>query len=364
MKEQGFINNYDSSLSKLKEEAIGLLQKLIAIPSLSREENATANLLEKCLAGKNINVTRKGNNVWCTNKHFDTAKPWILLNSHHDTVKPNPGYTNDPYEALIKEGKLFGLGSNDAGGALVALLATFLFFYDKEGLKYNFVFAGTAEEEISGTDGIASLIKDFPKIDFAIVGEPTGMHMAIAEKGLMVLDCKVSGKAGHAAREEGNNAIYKAFEHIQWFSSFKFPRRSEILGDIKMSVTVIKSGEQHNVVPALCEFTVDVRTTEVYTNEQIFEIITKNVPCEITARSFRLQPSKIRKDHPFVLEGLKQSRKTYGSPTMSDQALMPWPSLKMGPGDSARSHSADEFIYVEEVYEAIELYITILKNMN
>ncbi|PBQ32017.1 acetylornithine deacetylase [Sphingobacteriaceae bacterium] len=364
MKEPDFINNDGLAGPLLKEEVIGLLQELISIPSFSRQENESADLIEKFLSNKNISLTRKLNNVWCRNKHFNAAKPTILLNSHHDTVKPNSGYTNNPYEGFIKEGKLYGLGSNDAGGPLVSLLAAFLFFYEKEELKYNFIFAATAEEEISGPNGIAALIEDLPKIAFAVVGEPTGMQMAIAEKGLMVLDCKVLGKAGHAARNEGQNAIYAAFEHIKWFSSFKFPKKSEILGDIKMSVTVIKSGEQHNVVPALCEFTVDVRTTDAYTNEQVFEIIKKGVPCEITARSFRLQPSKIRKDHPFVLEGIKLNRGTYGSPTMSDQALMPWPSLKMGPGESARSHSADEFIYVKEIEEGIDIYIKILNKLN
>lgn len=364
MKEPGFINNDPLCSPELKEEMISLLKQLISVPSFSKEEKGTADVIEKSLRDKKIPVTRKLNNVWCSNQYFDPAKPTILLNSHHDTVKPNSGYTNDPFEGFIKDGKLFGLGSNDAGGPLVSLLATFLFFYDKKDLKYNFIFAATAEEEISGANGVACLIADLPKIDFAIVGEPTGMQMAIAEKGLMVLDCKVIGQAGHAARNEGKNAIYTAFEYIKWFSSFKFPKRSEVLGDIKMSVTVIKSGEQHNVVPALCEFTVDVRTTDVYTNEQVFEIIKKNIPCEITPRSFRLQPSKISKEHPFVLEGIKFKRGTYGSPTMSDQALMPWPSLKMGPGESERSHSADEFIYVNEIKEGIELYIAILKKLN
>lgn len=364
MKEQDYIIENSSNISSLKAEVIELLKKLIETPSFSKEEHKTCLLIENFLIEKGIHVNKKLNNVWCMNKYFDKSKPTILLNSHHDTVKPNSGYTNDSFNAFVEDGKLFGLGSNDAGGPLMSLLATFIYFYDKQNLKYNFVFAATGEEEISGRNGIASLINDLPKIDFAIVGEPTQMQMAIAEKGLMVLDCKVFGKAGHAAREEGENAILKSIECINWFSTFKFPETSETLGEIKMSVTIIKAGEQHNVVPSLCEFTVDVRTTDAYSNEEVLEIIKKNVTCEVTPRSVRLQPSSISKKHPFVLEGLKLNRTTYGSPTMSDQALMPWPSLKMGPGDSARSHSANEFIFISEIEEAIDIYITILKNLN
>lgn len=362
MMEQDYI--IENSLSVLKLEVLDLLKKLIETPSFSKDESKTCALIESFLTIKGIATNKKLNNVWCANKYFDPAKPTILLNSHHDTVKPNPAYTNDPFKAFVEDGKLFGLGSNDAGGPLMALLATFIYFYDKQNLKYNFVFAATAEEEISGQNGVACILNEIPKIDFAIVGEPTQMQMAIAEKGLMVLDCKVFGKAGHAAREEGENAIYKALDQIRLFNTFKFPKKSESLGEIKLSVTVIKAGEQHNVVPALCEFTVDVRTTDAYTNEEVLEIIKQHVDCEITPRSFRLQPSSISKDHPFVVEGLKLNRTTYGSPTTSDQALMPWPSLKMGPGDSARSHSANEFIYIHEIEEAIDIYIAILKKLN
>ncbi|MDO9000335.1 MAG: M20 family metallo-hydrolase [Bacteroidota bacterium] len=364
MKEQDYIVSDSENVSVLKSEVTELLEKLISTPSYSREENLTGDLIEQFLIKKEIDVNRNINNVWCKNKFFDELKKTILLNSHHDTVKPNSGYTNNPFNPFTEEGKIFGLGSNDAGGPLMALLATFIYFYDKENLKYNFIFAATAEEEISGQNGIACLINDLPKIDFAIVGEPTQMQMAAAEKGLLVLDCKVFGKAGHAARNEGENAIVKSMEIINWFSTFKFPKISESLGEIKMSVTVIKAGGQHNVVPALCEFTVDVRTTDVYTNEEVVTIIKNHVDCEITPRSYRLQPSSISKSHPFVLEGLKLNRTTYGSPTLSDQALMPWPSLKMGPGDSARSHSANEFIYINEIEEAIDIYITILKKLN
>jgi acetylornithine deacetylase len=362
MKEQDYI--IENSLSVLKIEVVELLKQLIETPSFSKDESKTFTLIESFLKKKGIATNKKLNNVWCANKYFDLAKPTILVNSHHDTVKPNPAYTNDPFKAFVEDGKLFGLGSNDAGGPLMALLATFIYFYDKPILKYNFIFAATAEEEISGQNGVACILKDLPKIDFAIVGEPTQMQMAIAEKGLMVLDCKVFGKAGHAAREEGENAIYKALDHIQWFNTFKFPKKSDALGEIKMSVTVIKAGEQHNVVPALCEFTVDVRTTDAYSNEEVLEIIKQQVDCEITPRSFRLQPSSISSHHSFVLEGLTLNRTTYGSPTTSDQALMPWPSLKMGPGDSARSHSANEFIYINEIEEAIDIYIAILKKLN
>jgi len=364
MKAQEYATEQTINISELKIEAISLLKKLIVTPSFSKEEDKTCLIIESALTRKGISVNKKLNNVWCTNKYFNPLKPTILLNSHHDTVKPNAGYTIDPFEVIVKDEKLFGLGSNDAGGPLVALLATFIYFYQEADLKYNFIFAATAEEEISGQNGIACLINELPKIDFAIVGEPTQMQIAVAEKGLMVLDCKTFGKAGHAAREEGENAIYKAMDCIQWFQTFKFPKVSATLGEIKMSVTIINAGEQHNVVPALCEFTVDVRTTDVYTNEEVLKIIKENVNCEITPRSLRLQPSKINADHPFVLEGMKLNLNTYGSPTMSDQALMPWLSLKMGPGNSARSHSANEFIYIHEIEEAVGIYINILKKLN
>ena len=344
-------------------EAISLLKKLIAIPSLSKEEDKTADLIEKFLNEKGIKTSRKGNNVWAKNKYYNEALPTILLNSHHDTVKPNSGYTNDPFSPIEKDGKLFGLGSNDAGGPLVSLIATFLYFYDKPNLKYNFILAATAEEEISGKNGVELVLPELGKIDFAIVGEPTQMNLAIAEKGLMVLDCIAHGKAGHAALEEGENAIYKAMKDIEWFNSFKFPKVSETLGEIKMSVTVIHSGTQHNVVPDKCEFTVDIRTTDVYTNEEVLEIVKQNISSEVKARSTRFNPSSINKEHAIVKAGIKLGRSTYGSPTSSDQALMNFPSLKMGPGDSARSHSVDEFIYLWEIEEGVELYIKMLSQI-
>jgi acetylornithine deacetylase len=303
------------------------------------------------------------NNVWACNKHFDPAKPTLLLNSHHDTVKPNAGYTRDPHQAKIEDGKLYGLGSNDAGGPLVSLLAAFLHFYERADLRYNLIYAATAEEEISGKNGIEAILPELGEIAVAIVGEPTQMHLAVAEKGLMVLDCISTGRPGHAAREAGANAIYKAMQDIEWFRTFSFPKVSEALGPVRMSVTVIKAGSQHNVVPAQCEFTVDVRTTDAYTNEEILEIISDHVQCQVKPRSTRLQPSSISVQHPLVQAGLKLGRKTYGSPTTSDQALLNCPSLKLGPGDSARSHTADEFIYVEEIKEGIELYVKMLNEI-
>jgi len=347
----------------LKQEAIGILKQLIIIPSFSREESMTADRIENFLKEKAIGVNRKMNNVWSCNKHFDLSLPTILLNSHHDTVKPNAAYTKDPFRPEIVDDKLYGLGSNDAGGPLVSLLAAFLHFYAVKELKYNLVFCASAEEEISGTNGIASVIAELPPIAFALVGEPTQMDMAIAEKGLLVLDCFTYGKAGHAAREEGENAIYKALKDIAWFSSFSFPKISETLGAVKMSVTQTEAGTQHNVIPAQCKFTVDVRTTDCYANEEILATVKEHVSCEVVARSLRLQPSSITVSHPIVLAGIKLGRKTYGSPTLSDQALMPWPSVKMGPGDSARSHSADEFIYLKEIEEGIEIYINLLNEL-
>lgn len=344
------------------KEVINLLQQLIAIPSFSKEEDKTADAIEAFLKKSGVDVKRHLNNVWAKNKLFDAAKPTILLNSHHDTVKPNQGYTKDPFEPVIKDGKLYGLGSNDAGGALVSLLATFLHFYDKS-IAYNLIFAATAEEEISGRNGVEALLPFLDKIDFAIVGEPTQMQLAIAEKGLIVLDCVTHGKSGHAAREEGVNAIYQAIPDIEWFTKFSFPKVSKLLGHVKMSVTAVHSGSQHNIVPDTCEFTVDVRVNECYTNEEVLDIITKNVKCEVKARSMRLQPSFIEETHPIVKAGKELGLKVYGSPTLSDRALMPFPSLKAGPGDSARSHIADEYIHIKEIEEGVDLYISMLNKL-
>ena len=352
-----------SVTTTLSGEAVSLLKQLIAIPSFSRDEEGTADLLEQFLIGKGVKIHRKLNNIWAFNKYFDASRPTILLNSHHDTVKPNPGYTRDPFEASVEDGKLFGLGSNDAGGCLVSLIAVFLYFYKQADLSYNFCLATTAEEEISGVNGLELIIPELGPLDFAIVGEPTGMHLAIGERGLMVLDCVAHGKAGHAAREEGENAIYSAIRDIEWFRSYKLPLESALFGPVKMSVTIISAGSQHNVVPAECKFTVDVRVTDVYRNEEVLEIIRQHVKCSITPRSVRLKSSKIGEDHPIVQAGIALGRITYGSPTTSDQALLDIPSLKIGPGDSARSHTADEFVYVDEIKEGIELYIKMLERL-
>jgi len=352
-----------SDKNELYQQAIDLLRQLIMIPSFSREEDKTADLLEQYLKDKGIETHRRMNNIWAWNKHFDDAKPTILLNSHHDTVKPNTGYTRDPFDAKIEDGKLYGLGSNDAGGCLVSLIHTFLYFYDKTDLKYNFCLATTAEEEISGVNGLELIIPDLGNLDFGIVGEPTLMQLAIAEKGLMVLDCVAHGKSGHAAREEGVNSIYKAIEDINWFRTYRFPKESEVFGPVKMSVTIINAGSQHNVVPASCNFTVDVRVTDAYRNEEVLEIIRRHVQCDVTPRSIRLKPSKIDKEHPIVQAGLALGRTTYGSPTTSDQSLLDIQSLKIGPGDSARSHTADEFVYVDEIREGIDLYIRMLEEI-
>jgi len=343
--------------------AVELLQQLISIPSFSKEENKTASLIENFFKHYEIETSRKGNNVWTKNKFFDPIKPTLLLNSHHDTVKPNPAYTRDPFAANIEDGKLYGLGSNDAGGPLVSLIMTFFYFYGEKDLKYNIVFVASAEEEISGTGGVELIWNDLPKIDFAIVGEPTLLDMAIAEKGLLVLDCVSKGKAGHSAREEGVNAIYKALPDIEWFKTFQFPKVSPTLGKVKMSVTMINAGQAHNQVPPECKFTVDCRVTDQYSLEEILEEVKRNVKCEIGPRSLRLRASGINENHALVLSAKKLGLKLYGSPTTSDQALIPVPSVKIGPGDSARSHSADEFIYIEEIEKGIDTYIALIENL-
>jgi len=345
---------------KLFDDSIDLLRRLISIPSLSKEEDNTALLIQQFLQDRGVKTHRRNNNVWAYNEHFDSDKPTILLNSHHDTVKPNPGYSRDPFAAEIIDGKLFGLGSNDAGGCLVSLIAVFIHFYKEKNLKYNLCLAATAEEEISGKNGIELILPDLGELEFAIVGEPTLMQLAIAERGLMVLDCVAHGKAGHAAREEGDNAIYKAIKDINWFKTYEFAKKSALFGQVKMSVTIIDAGSQHNVVPAVCNFTVDVRVTDAYRNEEVLKIISQNVDCEVNPRSTRLKSSFISLEHPIVKAGIAMGRKTYGSPTTSDQALIDIPSLKMGPGDSARSHMADEYIYLSEIEEGIELYIKLL----
>ncbi|HET7119541.1 MAG TPA: M20 family metallo-hydrolase [Hanamia sp.] len=343
-------------------DAVDLLKQLIAIPSFSKEEDKTADCLENFLQQKNIETNRYLNNVWSKNKNFDSSKQTILLNSHHDTVKPNKGYTLDPFEPIEKDGKLFGLGSNDAGGALVSLLATFIYYY-KADIPFNIIFAATAEEEISGKDGVEILLPHLPNIDCAIVGEPTLLNMAVAEKGLLVLDCIAHGKAGHAARNEGVNALNIAMKDINWLSAYQFPKVSTLLGPVHIAVTSINTeNKTHNIVPSHCDFLVDIRVNELYSLEEVVSIIKENIKSEIRPRSIRLKSSFINEDHPLVKAGNKMGIASYGSPTCSDMALMNFSSLKIGPGDSARSHTADEFIFVNEIKEGIKTYIQLLKN--
>ncbi|HZE83424.1 MAG TPA: M20 family metallo-hydrolase [Puia sp.] len=363
-KDNHYTGGSHGDTTALRSEATDLLKKLIAAPSFSKEEGLTAGIITDWLHSKDIPARRLQNNVWARNKYFDAARPTILLNSHHDTVRPNKGYTLDPFSPLEKDGKLFGLGSNDAGGALVSLIAAFLHFYERSGLSHNLVLAATAEEEISGHNGIELLLPELGKIDWGIVGEPTKMQLAVAEKGLLVLDCISRGKAGHAAREEGENAIYKAMTDIGWFHTHRFDRVSELLGPVKMSVTVIDTDKKaHNVVPSQCHFVVDVRVNELYRFEEILEIIRTQVSCELNPRSLRMRSSSIPMDHPIVQAGIRAGKSCYGSPTTSDKALMPFPALKTGPGDSARSHTADEFIGLEEIGEGIKGYIGLLEEV-
>ncbi len=348
-------------LPELHKDALELLKNLIRTQSPSGEENGTAILLENWLKKYGIQFNRQMNNIWAVNKNFDNSRPTILLNSHHDTVKPNSAYTKDPFNAHIEDGKLYGLGSNDAGGCLVSLLAAFTYFHKAENPKYNLIFAGTAEEEINGKNGIASILPVIPKIDVAIVGEPTLMQLATAEKGLVVFDAVVKGTPSHAAHPNNDNSIYKSAKVLEWFEKFKFEKVSEKLGEVKLTVTQIKAGSQHNVVPARVDLVIDVRVNDKYSNSEIEKILKEKAPVdEINARSLRLNSSSIPHDHEIVKAGITLGMKTYGSPTLSDQAMISCPSLKLGPGDSTRSHSADEFIYVKEIEEGIEKYIQLL----
>ena len=354
----------EKNCSEQTKEAVELLKRLIATPSVSRDETAAADVLEAYMKEKGLNSQRYGNNVWCMSKGFDASKPVILLNAHIDTVKPVAGWQHDPFTPTLEGDKLYGLGSNDCGGGLVSLLMTFMELNGRLNtpIQSNFIFLASCEEEVSGKNGIESVLPLLPKIDFAIVGEPTGMQPAIAEKGLMVIDATAHGKAGHAARNEGDNAIYHAMQDILWLKEWKFPKQTDLLGPVKQTVTIINAGTQHNVIPDQCTFTIDVRSNECYTNEEIFAFFQEHLTSELKARSFRLSSSKIDESHPFVQACIREGLKPFGSPTLSDQALMRFPSLKLGPGESSRSHTADEYIKISEIDYAISLYLKLLKD--
>ena len=352
-----------TDLTHYTSEAITLLSSLISIPSVSRDEEKVADFLQNYIEESGIMTGRSGNNIWCISPMFDTRKPTILLNSHIDTVKPVNGWRKHPFTAKMENGKLYGLGSNDAGASVVSLFQVYRYLSATEQ-AYNLIFLASCEEEVSGKNGIESVLPLLPPITLGIVGEPTEMHPAIAEKGLMVLDVNAYGKAGHAARNEGENAIYKALDDIQWFRNHRFEKESPLLGPVKMSVTQVNAGTQHNVIPDLCSFVVDIRSNECYSNEELYQEIVANVKSEVKARSFRLNSSHIELEHPLVKRAVELGRVPFGSPTLSDQALMKFPSIKIGPGKSSRSHTADEYILVTEIEEAIKLYIKLLDKLS
>lgn len=343
-------------------QAIGLLKSLISIPSLSREEGEAADFLQRYIEAEGMQTGRKGNNIWCLSPLFDLQKPTILLNSHIDTVKPVSGWQKDPFTPREENGKLYGLGSNDAGASVVTLLHLFLQLCRTEQ-AYNLIYLASCEEEISGAGGIESVLSALPPISFALVGEPTEMQPAIAEKGLMVVDVTTTGRAGHAAREEGENAIYKALNDLAWLRDYRFPKVSPLLGAVKMSVTMLQAGTQHNVVPDRCTFVVDIRSNELYSNEEIFQVIRQHLTGHAEARSFRLSSSHINEQHPFVQRAIARGATPYGSPTLSDQAFMHFPSVKMGPGRSSRSHMANEYILIKEIEEALQIYLELLDGL-
>lgn len=351
------------SREELTENAVKLLKKIIATPSMSRDEYNVSLIIEGFFTENQLKVNRFKNNIWAANKYYDPAKPSILLNTHHDTVKPNKAYTLDPFIPVERDGKIFGLGSNDAGASLVAMAQTFLYFYEAQDLSHNLVIALTAEEEISGLDGIEALFPQLPNVELAIVGEPTKMNLALAEKGLLVIDGEMLGTPSHAAHPNNDNAIVKCMKDLQNILGFKFPKVSDYLGEVKVTLSVINAGTQHNVVPEKCNFTLDVRVTDEYTNREVFEIVQSQMKSKLTPRSFRLKSSKIDVNHPVVQAGLALGRTTYGSQTSSDQAIIPCPSVKLGPGDSLRSHTADEFVGISEIREGIDVYIKILEKI-
>ena len=351
------------NIENLTQEAVKLLCRLIEIPRISREEKEAADVLEEIMKTEfNLSVNRDGNNLWSIAPNYTESRKTLMINAHIDTVKPTANWTRQPNKATIEGDCIYGLGSNDDGASLVSLIQAFRVLKD-EALPYNLILAISAEEEVSGKNGMEHLLTVLPEIDVALVGEPTGMHPAIAEKGLMVLDLTAHGVSGHAARNEGDNAIYHALDDIAWFREYRFPKESPILGPVKMTVTIVNAGTQHNVIPSECTYTVDVRSNELYSNEEIFEIVRQNVKSEVKARSFRLSSSGISLTHPLVEKSVSLGRVPFGSPTLSDQALMRFPSLKMGPGNSSRSHTADEFIKISEIKEAISIYLSILRDL-
>lgn len=340
-------------------DAVALLKEMIALPSFSGEEEKVADLLVATLAEEGYAAQRKGNNVWVKSRNFRADKPTILLDAHLDTVRPNGRWDTDPFVPVVREGRLYGLGSNDTGGSVVSMLAAFLQLTRKDQ-PYNLIWLGSAEEENTGERGIQYVVPELGHVDLALIGEPTGMQAAIAEKGLMVLDCMAKGKSGHAAREEGINAIYQALDDIQWFRNYQFEKESPLLGKVKMTVTGINAGTLHNVIPAECRFMVDIRINEYYSNQDVYEVITRFIKSEALPRSFSLNSSFIPRNHPVVKRCEALGIRTFGSPTTSNQAVIPYTSLKIGPGDSARSHTANEYIELEEIEQGIVTFVKLL----
>ena len=340
-------------------DAVDLLKKLIATPSVSRNEKDAADIMEQTIRSYGFEPQREANNLWIIDPHYDESRPTLLLNAHIDTVKPVASWSRDPFSPDVEDGVLYGLGSNDCGGGLCSLLQIFRMLTEKPQ-SYNLIYLASAEEEVSGKDGITRALPLLPHIDLAIVGEPTGMNPAVAEKGLMVLDVIAHGKSGHAARNEGVNAIYEALDDMRWIRDYKFEKVSEFLGPTKMTLTVVNAGTQHNVIPDKCTMLVDIRTNEFYDNEEVYHFICQHLKSEVKAHSFRLKSSRIDPEHPLIKKCVAMGMKPFGSPTLSDQALMPFPSFKLGPGESSRSHSADEFIRISEIADAIAKYKELL----
>lgn len=345
--------------------AVELLKVLVSTPSISREESDATDKLQHFIergAPVRFDMHRHLNNIWCIAPGYDATRPTLLLDAHIDTVKPVAGWSKHPFTPIVDGDIIYGLGSNDDGASLVTMLQVF-YQICQNPQSYNTIFLASAEEEVSGKNGIEAVIPLLPPISCAIIGEPTGMQPAIAEKGLMVLDCTAKGVAGHAARNEGVNAIYKAIEDIDWFRNYKYPESSPLLGDVKMTVTQVNAGKQHNVIPDSCSYVVDIRSNECYSNSELLEIIGSNVSSEVKARSTRLNSSSISAGHPLVKRAVELGRKPYGSPTLSNQALLSIPTLKMGPGDSSRSHTANEYIRISEIREGIKLFAEMLDGL-